>query len=55
MPQMFLIDTYLFLHYRNKTLQTNTLLTLDPNISGVFRGPYPFGIDPVSKCPQRLL
>lgn len=36
-------------HFRNKTLQTNALLTLDPNISGVFSGPYPFGIDPVSK------
>ena len=33
---------------RNETLKTNTLLTLDPNISGVFNGPYPFGIDPVS-------
>uniref|UniRef100_A0A3Q3DBD5 V-type proton ATPase subunit a n=1 Tax=Hippocampus comes TaxID=109280 RepID=A0A3Q3DBD5_HIPCM len=31
----------------NKTLQTNTLLTLDPNVSGVFSGPYPFGIDPI--------
>uniref|UniRef100_A0A665USY3 V-type proton ATPase subunit a n=1 Tax=Echeneis naucrates TaxID=173247 RepID=A0A665USY3_ECHNA len=26
---------------------TNSLLTLDPNISGVFSGPYPFGIDPI--------
>uniref|UniRef100_A0A7N6BIG0 V-type proton ATPase subunit a n=1 Tax=Anabas testudineus TaxID=64144 RepID=A0A7N6BIG0_ANATE len=32
---------------QNKTLQTNSLLTLDPNISGVFGGPYPFGIDPI--------
>lgn len=24
------------------------MLTLNPNISGVFLGPYPFGIDPVS-------
>uniref|UniRef100_A0AAX7UBC2 V-type proton ATPase subunit a n=1 Tax=Astatotilapia calliptera TaxID=8154 RepID=A0AAX7UBC2_ASTCA len=31
----------------NKTLQTNALLTLDPNVSGVFNGPYPFGIDPI--------
>lgn len=37
-----------FLHCRNKTLQANALLTLDPNVSGVFSGPYPFGIDPVS-------
>ncbi|XP_019738367.1 V-type proton ATPase 116 kDa subunit a [Hippocampus comes] len=33
--------------WTNKTLQTNTLLTLDPNVSGVFSGPYPFGIDPI--------
>jgi len=26
----------------------NTLLTLNPNVSGVFSGPYPLGIDPVS-------
>uniref|UniRef100_A0AAY4C274 V-type proton ATPase subunit a n=1 Tax=Denticeps clupeoides TaxID=299321 RepID=A0AAY4C274_9TELE len=26
---------------------TTPLLTLDPNITGVFTGPYPFGIDPV--------
>uniref|UniRef100_A0A8C4FBL9 V-type proton ATPase subunit a n=1 Tax=Dicentrarchus labrax TaxID=13489 RepID=A0A8C4FBL9_DICLA len=31
----------------NKTLQTNAVLTLDPNVSGVFSGPYPFGIDPI--------
>lgn len=29
-------------------LATHPLLTLDPNVTGVFRGPYPFGIDPVS-------
>uniref|UniRef100_A0A8D3BK73 V-type proton ATPase subunit a n=1 Tax=Scophthalmus maximus TaxID=52904 RepID=A0A8D3BK73_SCOMX len=33
--------------WTNKTLQTNALLTLDPNVSGVFSGPYPFGIDPI--------
>uniref|UniRef100_A0A6Q2ZJT1 V-type proton ATPase subunit a n=1 Tax=Esox lucius TaxID=8010 RepID=A0A6Q2ZJT1_ESOLU len=32
---------------KNETLQTNALLTLDPNVSGVFIGPYPFGIDPI--------
>uniref|UniRef100_A0A8C4FCI6 V-type proton ATPase subunit a n=1 Tax=Dicentrarchus labrax TaxID=13489 RepID=A0A8C4FCI6_DICLA len=32
---------------QNKTLQTNAVLTLDPNVSGVFSGPYPFGIDPI--------
>ncbi|KAL8182944.1 UNVERIFIED_CONTAM: V-type proton ATPase 116 kDa subunit a isoform 3 [Gekko kuhli] len=29
-------------------LDTPPVLALDPNISGVFKGPYPFGIDPVS-------
>uniref|UniRef100_A0A8C4FC72 V-type proton ATPase subunit a n=1 Tax=Dicentrarchus labrax TaxID=13489 RepID=A0A8C4FC72_DICLA len=33
--------------WTNKTLQTNAVLTLDPNVSGVFSGPYPFGIDPI--------
>ncbi|XP_028319003.1 V-type proton ATPase 116 kDa subunit a isoform X1 [Gouania willdenowi] len=33
--------------WTNKTLQANVLLTLDPNVSGVFYGPYPFGIDPI--------
>ncbi|XP_073685438.1 V-type proton ATPase 116 kDa subunit a 2 isoform X2 [Garra rufa] len=33
--------------WTNDTLQKNTLLTLDPNISGVFSGPYPLGIDPI--------
>ncbi|XP_046871019.1 V-type proton ATPase 116 kDa subunit a2 isoform X3 [Hypomesus transpacificus] len=33
--------------WTNETLQTNPVLTLDPNVSGVFRGPYPFGIDPI--------
>uniref|UniRef100_A0A8C7FGE5 V-type proton ATPase subunit a n=1 Tax=Oncorhynchus kisutch TaxID=8019 RepID=A0A8C7FGE5_ONCKI len=32
---------------QNETLQTNALLTLDPNVTGVFSGPYPFGIDPI--------
>uniref|UniRef100_A0A8C7S2K3 V-type proton ATPase subunit a n=1 Tax=Oncorhynchus mykiss TaxID=8022 RepID=A0A8C7S2K3_ONCMY len=32
---------------KNETLQTNALLTLDPNVTGVFSGPYPFGIDPI--------
>lgn len=45
---------YFFHISRNKTLQTNSLLTLDPNVSGVFSGPYPFGIDPVSRCAQML-
>ncbi|XP_069490539.1 V-type proton ATPase 116 kDa subunit a 1 isoform X1 [Ambystoma mexicanum] len=29
------------------TLSSNSLLQLDPNITGVFNGPYPFGIDPI--------
>uniref|UniRef100_A0A9J8AYU7 V-type proton ATPase subunit a n=1 Tax=Cyprinus carpio carpio TaxID=630221 RepID=A0A9J8AYU7_CYPCA len=33
--------------WTNETLQTNGLLTLDPNVSGVFSGPYPLGIDPI--------
>uniref|UniRef100_A0A8C3KIJ4 V-type proton ATPase subunit a n=1 Tax=Calidris pygmaea TaxID=425635 RepID=A0A8C3KIJ4_9CHAR len=28
-------------------LATHPTLTLDPNVTGVFRGPYPFGIDPI--------
>uniref|UniRef100_A0A8C3R8I4 V-type proton ATPase subunit a n=1 Tax=Cyanoderma ruficeps TaxID=181631 RepID=A0A8C3R8I4_9PASS len=28
-------------------LATHPSLTLDPNVTGVFRGPYPFGIDPI--------
>uniref|UniRef100_A0A672JMA8 V-type proton ATPase subunit a n=1 Tax=Salarias fasciatus TaxID=181472 RepID=A0A672JMA8_SALFA len=37
----------MFANQQNKTLQANALLTLDPNVSGVFSGPYPFGIDPI--------
>uniref|UniRef100_A0A667XMR3 V-type proton ATPase subunit a n=1 Tax=Myripristis murdjan TaxID=586833 RepID=A0A667XMR3_9TELE len=37
----------MFTNQQNETLQTNALLTLDPNVSGVFSGPYPFGIDPI--------
>lgn len=33
-------------------LAQHPLLALDPNVTGVFLGPYPFGIDPVS--PSRL-
>ncbi|XP_067288957.1 V-type proton ATPase 116 kDa subunit a 2 isoform X3 [Pseudorasbora parva] len=33
--------------WSNETLQTNILLTLNPNVSGVFSGPYPLGIDPI--------
>ncbi|XP_063075365.1 V-type proton ATPase 116 kDa subunit a 3 [Engraulis encrasicolus] len=36
-------------HYNwsEDTLRDNQYLTLDPNVTGVFRGPYPFGIDPI--------
>ncbi|MCI4388512.1 hypothetical protein PGIGA_G00086770 [Pangasianodon gigas] len=33
--------------WTNETLQLNAFLTLDPNVSGVFTGPYPLGIDPI--------
>uniref|UniRef100_A0A8C9SW26 V-type proton ATPase subunit a n=1 Tax=Scleropages formosus TaxID=113540 RepID=A0A8C9SW26_SCLFO len=33
--------------WTNETLRSNALLTLDPNITGVFSGPYPLGIDPI--------
>lgn len=29
-------------------LKSNHFLTLDPNVTGVYSGVYPFGIDPVS-------
>ncbi|KAG7318122.1 hypothetical protein KOW79_017877 [Hemibagrus wyckioides] len=33
--------------WQNNTLRSNSFLTLDPNVTGVFNGPYPFGIDPI--------
>ncbi|MCJ8742752.1 hypothetical protein PDJAM_G00085830 [Pangasius djambal] len=33
--------------WTNETLQLNAFLTLDPNVSGVFTGPYPLGVDPI--------
>uniref|UniRef100_A0A8C8GJU4 V-type proton ATPase subunit a n=1 Tax=Oncorhynchus tshawytscha TaxID=74940 RepID=A0A8C8GJU4_ONCTS len=38
----------------DSTLRTNAFLTLDPNVPGVFNGPYPLGIDPVSTCYSTL-
>uniref|UniRef100_H2ZGZ2 V-type proton ATPase subunit a n=1 Tax=Ciona savignyi TaxID=51511 RepID=H2ZGZ2_CIOSA len=35
------------MNYSNQTLYTTTTLTLDPNKYGVFRDPYPYGIDPI--------
>ncbi|XP_041084026.1 V-type proton ATPase 116 kDa subunit a2-like isoform X3 [Polyodon spathula] len=34
-------------HWTLEHLGTNRYLTLDPNVTGVFSGPYPFGIDPM--------
>uniref|UniRef100_A0AAR2JIJ6 V-type proton ATPase subunit a n=1 Tax=Pygocentrus nattereri TaxID=42514 RepID=A0AAR2JIJ6_PYGNA len=36
-------------HYNwsDDTLRENQYLALDPNVTGVFQGPYPFGIDPI--------
>uniref|UniRef100_A0A674NIJ3 V-type proton ATPase subunit a n=1 Tax=Takifugu rubripes TaxID=31033 RepID=A0A674NIJ3_TAKRU len=31
----------------NAMFKENVYLTLDPNVTGVFNGPYPFGIDPI--------
>ncbi|KAM7018525.1 V-type proton ATPase 116 kDa subunit a [Tautogolabrus adspersus] len=33
--------------WQKADLQGNRFLTLDPNVTGVFRGPYPLGIDPI--------
>ncbi|XP_017580700.1 V-type proton ATPase 116 kDa subunit a isoform X1 [Pygocentrus nattereri] len=33
--------------WKMDTLQSNSFLTLDPNVTGVFTGPYPLGIDPI--------
>uniref|UniRef100_A0A8C8CA95 V-type proton ATPase subunit a n=1 Tax=Oncorhynchus tshawytscha TaxID=74940 RepID=A0A8C8CA95_ONCTS len=33
--------------WSSATLKGNNFLSLDPNITGVFTGPYPFGIDPI--------
>lgn len=36
----------------DEIFRTNPYLTLDPNVTGVFTGPYPFGIDPVNLLPR---
>ncbi|XP_062856933.1 T cell immune regulator 1, ATPase H+ transporting V0 subunit a3b [Trichomycterus rosablanca] len=36
-----------FYNWTDDTLKSNQYLTLDPNVTGVFTGPYPFGIDPI--------
>ncbi|CAL9700963.1 unnamed protein product [Knipowitschia caucasica] len=35
------------MNWSEKTLKTNPILSLDPNTTGVFLGPYPLGIDPI--------
>lgn len=39
----------LFVPNRLDDVHGNSFLTLDPNVTGVFNGPYPFGIDPVNR------
>ncbi|KAL6465158.1 hypothetical protein MHYP_G00252910 [Metynnis hypsauchen] len=41
--------TAMFSHglWKMETLQSNSFLTLDPKVTGVFTGPYPLGIDPI--------
>ncbi|KAA0716950.1 V-type proton ATPase 116 kDa subunit a isoform 2 [Triplophysa tibetana] len=34
-------------HWSLNTLSSNSFLALDPNVTGVFTGPYPLGIDPI--------
>ncbi|XP_074854232.1 V-type proton ATPase 116 kDa subunit a 3 isoform X3 [Carettochelys insculpta] len=34
-------------HWSPEYLASHSFLTLDPNVTGVFKGPYPFGIDPI--------
>lgn len=45
----------LFVPDRLDDVHGNSFLTLDPNVTGVFNGPYPLGIDPVSREYWRLL
>ncbi|XP_055014413.1 V-type proton ATPase 116 kDa subunit a 2-like [Boleophthalmus pectinirostris] len=35
------------MNWSAETLKTNQILSLDPNTTGVFLGPYPLGIDPI--------
>lgn len=37
-----------FFHCSLNDVRSNRYLALDPNVSGVYNGAYPFGIDPVS-------
>ncbi|XP_076831642.1 V-type proton ATPase 116 kDa subunit a 3 isoform X2 [Brachyhypopomus gauderio] len=35
------------MNWSDDTLKENQYLSLDPNVTAVFQGPYPFGIDPI--------
>ncbi|XP_040891582.1 V-type proton ATPase 116 kDa subunit a3 [Toxotes jaculatrix] len=35
------------MNWSDETLRGSLYLSLDPNVTGVFQGPYPFGIDPI--------
>lgn len=52
---LLLTSMFIFLSSRFKTLEENRLLQLDPAVPGVFGGPYPIGIDPVSVYKKILL
>lgn len=41
--------------FRDGTLNSSTVLQLDPAVDGVFNGPYPIGIDPVNHFVFNLL
>ncbi|XP_016108511.1 V-type proton ATPase 116 kDa subunit a-like [Sinocyclocheilus grahami] len=36
-----------FYNWTEETFKSNQYLSLDPNVTGVFTGPYPFGVDPI--------
>lgn len=38
----------IYFYCSDEYLSQHPMLTLNPNLTGVFLGPYPFGIDPVS-------
>uniref|UniRef100_A0A8C5EPQ7 V-type proton ATPase subunit a n=1 Tax=Gouania willdenowi TaxID=441366 RepID=A0A8C5EPQ7_GOUWI len=44
---MFEADVWKLVSDATEDVYANRFLTLDPNVTGVFRGPYPFGIDPI--------
>uniref|UniRef100_A0A673CFU3 V-type proton ATPase subunit a n=1 Tax=Sphaeramia orbicularis TaxID=375764 RepID=A0A673CFU3_9TELE len=44
---LFWYCTFMDQHIEDADLRGNRFLTLDPNVTGVFNGPYPLGIDPV--------